>query len=295
MGGFHGTRGSGGPADDNTGYIAPTRDELLDWNIVYDFDYALVLGTLRQIRAYAAAHRPPVGPDWQFSAGRDGFSTVNASDSGFPMHDVLRVSLDGQDPQLLSPTTFWRAEDVPAVDVRMAVHARAAQTAAVLWETADGGEVQGQAAFPIVADGSFRTYRVRLAGSPGYAGVISAASSRPDRVGRGGRGAGRDRLDHRGARRARRAHPRPDARDRAPGCRRPTACGGTVSRVRRQRANRARSLGGALVEPDSLGEDRRERPLPHPAARPRRLPRTGCQTRRNGQTCLGVTSELGLG
>ncbi|HEV7132857.1 MAG TPA: hypothetical protein VGN27_03880 [Gaiellaceae bacterium] len=53
LGGF-----ADGPGDAATGYIAPTRDEVLAWNAVYEYAYALVLGTVEEIRAYAVAHRP---------------------------------------------------------------------------------------------------------------------------------------------------------------------------------------------------------------------------------------------
>ncbi|HXX82505.1 MAG TPA: hypothetical protein VEN29_00845 [Casimicrobiaceae bacterium] len=59
-GGFAGTPNTGGPGDSSTGYIAPQISESLDWNIVYEYRYVLVLGTLDQIRAYAVGHRP----DW---------------------------------------------------------------------------------------------------------------------------------------------------------------------------------------------------------------------------------------
>src|SRR5262249_33594540 len=38
------------------GYIAGTRPERIDANIVYRYDYTLVLGSLSRIRAYAYAH-----------------------------------------------------------------------------------------------------------------------------------------------------------------------------------------------------------------------------------------------
>ncbi len=55
------TRFIGGSADGvgdaATGYIAPTRDEILEWNCVYAYEYALVLGTVDEIRAYAVSRR----------------------------------------------------------------------------------------------------------------------------------------------------------------------------------------------------------------------------------------------
>lgn len=50
VGGFHGKPNTGGPRDDATGYIAPIRKEILDHNIVYEYQYQLVLGSLEEIR-----------------------------------------------------------------------------------------------------------------------------------------------------------------------------------------------------------------------------------------------------
>eukprot|EP01006_Ploeotia_vitrea_P007984 TRINITY_DN18765_c0_g1_i1.p1 TRINITY_DN18765_c0_g1~~TRINITY_DN18765_c0_g1_i1.p1 ORF type:complete len:306 (-),score=24.81 TRINITY_DN18765_c0_g1_i1:57-974(-) len=53
LGGFAGTPGSGGPHDNPTGYIAPTWRQALPWNIVFEYDFFLVLGNMDTIRAYA--------------------------------------------------------------------------------------------------------------------------------------------------------------------------------------------------------------------------------------------------
>ena len=67
---FAGTPGTPGGGWVN-GYLAASTTEVIDANQVYDYDYALVVGSLRQIRAYAydqpsrprpelpLPHRPP--------------------------------------------------------------------------------------------------------------------------------------------------------------------------------------------------------------------------------------------
>jgi len=52
LGGF--SPGSGSAA---TGYVAPIRMETLTWNSVYEYEYALILGTVEEIRAYAVSRR----------------------------------------------------------------------------------------------------------------------------------------------------------------------------------------------------------------------------------------------
>lgn len=49
---FHGTP-PGETADDPTGYLAPISRETLDKNTVFSYEYALIAGTLDEIRAYA--------------------------------------------------------------------------------------------------------------------------------------------------------------------------------------------------------------------------------------------------
>lgn len=174
IGGFFGSPGTGGSFDNQTGYISPIRQELLDWNIGYAYDYALVLGTIDEIRVYAAAHRPPVGPDWHFETSREGFWYVNASDFGQPITGALRVALDQIDPQVWSPPTFWRADEVPTVFVRMAISGTAATEAELFWAVGAGDFTGAQrAGFAVKPDGKFHTYRVQLAGRPEYAGAVT--------------------------------------------------------------------------------------------------------------------------
>ena len=185
LGGFWGTRGVGGPYDDSAGYIAPVRPEVLDWNISYDYSYALVVGTLAQIRDYAVAHRPDTRPDYHFSTDRQGWWFVNATDSGAPITGPLHVLLDLEDPQMLGPDTFWNAEDVPKLYIRAAYHS--SQNHAELlwrapWEDYDGSR---RVEFAFKNDGAFHTYAIDLAG-PGYAGPIGSIRFDPVLRGEGG-------------------------------------------------------------------------------------------------------------
>ena len=53
IGGFSGTKGSGGPYDASTGYIAPVMEMSLPANTIYEYTFYLVLGDIDTIRAYA--------------------------------------------------------------------------------------------------------------------------------------------------------------------------------------------------------------------------------------------------
>ncbi len=114
LGGFAGDLVDvGGPSDDPTGYIAPVDGEIIDWNIVYEYDYALVLGTLDEIRAYAVAHRPDGRPDYRFVRDRQHFGLFNATDAGWPVSGALHVNVDQIDPQVVGPEQGWQASEVP--------------------------------------------------------------------------------------------------------------------------------------------------------------------------------------
>jgi len=50
--GFHGTPGSGSPSGSSTGYIAPLRTEVIEYDTVYEYEAWFILGYLDDIRAY---------------------------------------------------------------------------------------------------------------------------------------------------------------------------------------------------------------------------------------------------
>ena len=57
LGGFHGKLGAGAANDDPTGYIAPIRKEVLPPEGATEFEYALVLGRVEDVRALAKNYR----------------------------------------------------------------------------------------------------------------------------------------------------------------------------------------------------------------------------------------------
>src|SRR5262245_36480594 len=67
------------------GYLAATTPEILDARVVYSYNYALVLGSLRQIRAYAVAHRRDPRPNYRFSSDRRHWWYRNTVDEGSPI------------------------------------------------------------------------------------------------------------------------------------------------------------------------------------------------------------------
>lgn len=171
-GGFAGTPGPNGTHGNSTGYLASQADVILDPVIRYEFRYELVPGTLAEIRGHAAASR--AGPRaWIFSNHRHDWHYRNARDAGWPIIGALDVQLDQPDPQLISPFTFWRAEDAPFLIIDAAFKT-AHRSATIYWQR--HGESAPTAKdlleFPIEPDGDFHRYVVKLADAPMYRGGI---------------------------------------------------------------------------------------------------------------------------
>jgi Divergent InlB B-repeat domain len=173
IGGFHGTPGIGGPPDDPTGYISPTRTELLDWNAVYDYDYVLILGTLDEIRGYAVANRPDRRPDFRFVGDRQGWWYIQAHDQGFPLNSgFLRVAVDLNDPQMWRLGQWFSANEVPKLFVRMRHHSQQNQ-AQLFWRTGGGFSEERSLRFDVRHDDQWHTYILDLAGRSGWQGPIT--------------------------------------------------------------------------------------------------------------------------
>jgi hypothetical protein len=191
IGGFAGKPGAGGPKDDPTGYVAPTRAEILDHNVRHEYEYTLILGKLDAIRDYVVKHaEKPTPPAYRFKADRRGWSYVNATDAGWPIEGELNVTLDKEDPQLVGPSGFWPAADAPTLFVE-AAFTTAQTTARVFWATHEEPffTEKKSVSFPVKGDGQLRTYEVKLADSEHYRGAVVglrldpvAAGQKGDRV-----------------------------------------------------------------------------------------------------------------
>jgi hypothetical protein len=172
IGGFHGT--PKGPGTDPTGYISPVRNEVLDHNIVYDYDYFLILDSLKGIRQWVYDHAPrPAAPAWSFLKDRQHWIYYNASDAGWPLRGEWHVRLDQPDAQLVSPAFCCPADLAPRLRLE-AAFTTAQKTATVFWRSGDKPFAEAMSAtFPIIGDGQSRVYEVNLASHPLYQGVIS--------------------------------------------------------------------------------------------------------------------------
>ena len=172
IGGFSGKPGTGGALDAPTAYVAPRRREILDAGIAYDFRYALVLGTVDEIRKFAV-EQPGARklPAWEYRDDRQGWHLTNAADAGWPIRGMLDLRMEKNDPQLHSPPVFWRAEDAPRLVIEAAFEGTSGD-AEIFWNRLDGvnDHRKQRASFMPVADGQFREYTVNLAAALGYEG-----------------------------------------------------------------------------------------------------------------------------
>jgi hypothetical protein len=154
-----------------SGYVTATAQELLDGNASFTFDYALVVGTIAQIRGDAYRHKVDDRPNYRFVADRRHWTYENAGDRGFPIRGALRVSLDRDDPQLRGPEQWWRARDARRIYVRGRWTAKASTRAQLFWGP-DWSEAHSRV-FRVRADGRFHTYRLDLSADPTYGGTIT--------------------------------------------------------------------------------------------------------------------------
>ena len=172
-GGFAGRPGPNDTHGNSTGYLAGQGLEILDADIVYEFRYELVLGSLQAIRERAAQHRPQAPPDWQFQRDRQGWHHRQLGDAGWPIQDQLELRFEADDPQLLSPLTFWRAEDATHLVIEAAFSTRQRQ-ATLYWQALGEKDFSSERSlsFPIQGDGTFRRIVLPLTEHPHYRGAM---------------------------------------------------------------------------------------------------------------------------
>ncbi len=187
-GGFAGNPGRGGPKDVAAGYIAPNRQEILDHDIVHEYEYILIVGKLTDIRAHVVKNaKRPAPPTYRFDKDRQGWHHVNAADAGWPIRGELKVLLDKDDPQMHAPATFFAAEDAPKLRIEAAFNTKE-KVAQIYWATFDQPEFKEKNSlrFPIQGDGKLRSYEVDLAESKTYRGSIVGIRFDPIPVGNTG-------------------------------------------------------------------------------------------------------------
>ncbi len=190
-GGFAGTPGPNDPEGNSTGYMAGLGDEILDHDIVYEYRYELLFGTLTEIRARAGKVRAGGLPAWRFASDRQGWHWRQATDGGWPVHGAVELKLGENDPQMVSSAVFWKAEEAPVLVIE-GRFTDAGEQGTVHWQR-HGAATWGAEdflTFPIRPEAT--RHVVRLADAASYRGGMVRLRIDP---GPGGRRDGRARIE----------------------------------------------------------------------------------------------------
>lgn len=180
-GGFYGKTRTGGPKDPSTGYLTPLTTEILDHNIVFEYDYVLLVDSLAGIREWVYEnHSKPRLPDYHFKKDRAHCYLRNATDEGWPIEGELRIRASEGDPTVVCPSGFWKAEEVPKLYVRMAYQGEG-KKGRVFWKAFNKSNRTEACSigFDITPDGEYRTYEIDLSGAPAYTGTITGLEIDP--------------------------------------------------------------------------------------------------------------------
>jgi hypothetical protein len=179
-GGAYGDERSDDPKHGSTAYLAPIHVENFDHNIVYDHRTEFVVGKLAEIRRRFNDMAAKTPPAWRFAKDRQHWTLRNATDHGFPMNGEWRVKFGANQPRLESGIRCWRAESAPSLDLDIACAGKAAAVR-ISWSRLDDGEfnIRKSLGLPLNPDGQFHTYRLDLASSPEYRGLITGLAIEP--------------------------------------------------------------------------------------------------------------------
>ncbi len=179
-GGIHGEGRSEDPKHGSTAYVAPIHVENFDYNIVYEHRTEFVVGKLPDIRKRFNDMATKTPPAWHFIKDRQHWTLRDATDQGFPMEGMWRITLGAKKPRLESPTQCWRAEMAPSLNLELACN-RAPMTLRVFWRRLDDSKWDNKKSLTLelTPDGTLQTYRLKLASSAEYRGLITGLAIEP--------------------------------------------------------------------------------------------------------------------
>jgi len=177
LGGRHGgPTNSWVSTDGPTMYISPVANELLDHDIVYEFDLLVRVGKLNDLRDYftgiMSKRRPPA---WNFARDRQHWVPKDCVDAGWPIREGLRLrTTQGHAPRIEGPIQPFRAETAPKLRIT-GTWKGLAGTGHVTWKQQgnDAPAMPLSASFQIPPKGKAATVEVDLAGHREYQGLIT--------------------------------------------------------------------------------------------------------------------------
>jgi hypothetical protein len=165
---YFGTDQKGPLFGNNVAYMAAKTPMILDFNIVHEWDYELIVGTVEEIRSHVWSVRQPASSvNYQFTNSREGWYYQQAADGGWPIRGKLHVALtDKSRDQIISPTVFWDANQIPTLYVRAAFKLQHNRFR-IGWQGTDARGKENpfrMLTFPIINDGEMHTYAIPLKG-----------------------------------------------------------------------------------------------------------------------------------
>ena len=176
LGGVFGNKKSWDSNDGSTTYISPVSTDVLDHDIVFEFDLAVRVGKLGDLRDYFTgfmSKRTP--PAWDFARDRQHWVPKDCTDAGWPIKDVLRLTTTkGMKPRIEGPIHPFRAETAPKLRIT-GVWKGLTGTGHVTWKQQDNDKPAKplSASFSIPKDGKLATVEVDLGSLPQYQGLIT--------------------------------------------------------------------------------------------------------------------------
>jgi hypothetical protein len=170
-------KGTGGPKEGPTGYIAPIAFCLLDANIDWTYKAYLIVGSVDEIRGFVRnSHPRPAGLSWIFEKDRLGwYYQGGAMDSGWPIKGALNITYKNDlRATLAGPETFWYATEAPVAEIEAAFSGSTSNRPCTAQLMIRSTEERPTLTYPfeVNPDGIMRVYRVKLDTKPAYTGAM---------------------------------------------------------------------------------------------------------------------------
>ncbi len=167
------------PMDAPCSYISPLQTDHLDHNIVYEYTYTLIVGSLKEIRDFVyKVGKNKNRPDYVFKKDRQHWHYKGLRDKGYPVNNELHVNLTNQG-YMISPPAFWKAKDVPVLYIKAAYNSSSTY-GRVSWRTWGERESKKKSIrFKIKPGNKYHTYKIDLSSSSDYKGIITGLEFAP--------------------------------------------------------------------------------------------------------------------
>ena len=177
LGGNHGSKKSWVSTDGSTMYISPVSTDVLDHNIVFEFDLEVRIGKLNDLRKYftsVMSKRTP--PAWNFKKDRQHWVPVDCTDAGWPIQDGLRLTIakGNKKARINGPIHPFRAETAPKLRIT-GIWKGFTGTGRVTWER-QGNDQPAKplsVSFSLPKNAKETVLEVDLSSNPEYQGLIT--------------------------------------------------------------------------------------------------------------------------